>query len=96
MKEPIRTDSKTSCADLQKVSSSGREGTKASLLEWQCVDFMQAEEKELCKKMPPIFLLYCIKKRCENPFFPSSRSAVGSLLPGVVIGQGGTESKRYC
>lgn len=72
MEEPkeVRTDSKTSCADLQEVSSSGREGTKASLLEWQCVDFMQAEEKELCKKLPPIFLLYCIKKEMRNPILP--------------------------
>lgn len=79
MEEPkvVRTDSKTSYADLQKVSSSGREGAKASLLEWQRIDFVQAEEKESRKKLLPIFLHYCIKKRCETPFFPSSRSAVG-------------------
>jgi len=33
-------------ADLQKVSSHGREGAKASLLQWQCMDFTQAEEEE--------------------------------------------------
>lgn len=38
---------KTDNATLRKESSNGREGPKTSLLEWQCVDFTQAEKKEL-------------------------------------------------
>lgn len=53
---------KSDSATLQKESYNGTEGTKASLLEWQCVDFMQAEKiKELSKQLPPIFLPNCIK-----------------------------------
>lgn len=64
MEEPkeVRTESWTGYADLQKVPSSRREGTQAIPLEWHRVDFMPAEEKELCKKLPPIFLPYPIKR----------------------------------
>lgn len=95
MKEPkeLKTNSRCSSADLQKVSSSGRGGMKTIFLERQCVDFMQTDEKELYKKLLPIFLPCYIKKRCKSPIFPGSGSAEDFLLPGVVTGQGGNESK---
>lgn len=89
----LRTNSKSSSADLQKVSSSGRGGMKAKVLERQCVDFMQSGEKEFYIKLFLIFLPCCIKKTCKCPFFPGSGSAEDSLFPGVVTGQGGNESK---
>lgn len=95
MEEPkeLRTNSKSSSADLQNVSSSGKGGMKARFLERQCVDFMQSDEKELHKELLPVFLPCCVKKRCKSPVSPGSGSAGDSFFPGMVTGQGDNESK---
>lgn len=64
MEEPkeVRTDSKTSCADLHEVSSSGREGTKASLLEWQCVTSCKLKKKNCVKSCLQYFYSIVLKR----------------------------------
>lgn len=63
----------------QKVSSNGTEGTKASLLGWQYMDFMNSEKKKEKKKKncahSSLQYFYPIVLECQTPFFPCTKSA---------------------